>query len=732
MRWIGRALLVGLVLLAASFAVWRLSSSRGAPVAAATGRGPGAAIASGRCTPCHPAEARAWARSHHARAMQRATPSTVQGHFADAEIHLDGLDAKLSRKGDTFLITTIGSDGQWGEFEARYTFGVEPLQQYLVGLPGGKLQVFGAAWDARPTTAGGQRWFNINPELRLRPGQALHWTGRDQQWNGMCAACHSTRVQKRYDADHDTFDTVWAEISVGCQACHPQGEAHVGAAANLAVPATAPPPFTTATPTELASSSADEINRCFPCHSRRQQLDEHPETAPALLDAYAPMLLDRGLYHPDGQIDDENFEFGSFIQSRMHAVGVRCSHCHDPHSAKLWATGNALCSRCHQPTRYDRPEHHHHLTTSAGAQCVSCHMPTKVYMGVHVRRDHAIRIPRPDLSEAIGVPNPCDRCHADRGAAWATGTLRGWGVVFRSIDLRFARAIAAARQDGDDANDELAALSQPGAIAPIRRATALSAMRGRLSPSAKEQLRLGLGDDDDLVRFGAARALDTLDEDLRIAFGVPALKDRVRAVRIEAARALADAPRGRLPMDAGRALKTGLAELIATRRVSADRPESALDLAQVFTRLGRTQEAESELRRALRLDPENVAARVNLADLLRTLNRDDEGEDLLHQALTIAPARAETWHALGLLEVRRGRRRSALEPLGRAHSLEPGQPDYGLAYALALIEGGRRDEALQVVRRSLEASPSNPALLALQRQLEGGAPDARVPAGAGR
>jgi predicted CXXCH cytochrome family protein len=111
-----------------------------------------------------------------------------------------------------------------------------------------------------------------------------------------------------------------------------------------------------------------------------------------------PALLEPGLYHADGQIDGEVHEYGSFLQSRMHAFGVACSNCHDPHSAKLRAEGNALCAQCHLPEKFDLAAHHHHLPGSTGAQCVDCHMPTKNYMVVDARRDHSIRLPRPDWS----------------------------------------------------------------------------------------------------------------------------------------------------------------------------------------------------------------------------------------------------------------------------------------------------------------------------------------------
>jgi predicted CXXCH cytochrome family protein len=145
-----------------------------------------------------------------------------------------------------------------------------------------------------------------------------------------------------------------------------------------------------------------------------------------LSDTHVVSELSRGLYHADGQMQDEVYNYGSFKQSKMFAAGVTCSDCHDPHSAKLKASGDGVCLRCHSSDKYATAAHNHHHATKASIGCVSCHMPTRTYMVIDPRHDHTLRIPRPDLSVKLGTPNACNDCHTDRPAEWAASAIESW------------------------------------------------------------------------------------------------------------------------------------------------------------------------------------------------------------------------------------------------------------------------------------------------------------------
>ncbi len=194
---------------------------------ALTATAPSGFVGSAACISCHPKEAAAWAGSDHAHAMAAAVPGTVLGDFSGVRIEHLGATARFSREGDRFLVETEGRDGKVATFPVSHTFGWTPLQQYLVGFPDGRLQTLPWAWDSRPQAQGGQRWFHVYGEQPIPSGDPLHWTGRQQTWNFMCAECHSTAVSKGYDAASDTYRTTFSEISVGCESCHGAARGHV-------------------------------------------------------------------------------------------------------------------------------------------------------------------------------------------------------------------------------------------------------------------------------------------------------------------------------------------------------------------------------------------------------------------------------------------------------------------------------------------------------------------------
>ena len=430
------------------------------------------------CAGCHTAEFDAWKGSHHALAMQQATEATVLGDFTGAQFEHFGVTTTFFRDGDRFVVRTGGPDGALHDYPIAYAFGVYPLQQYLITMPGGRLQAFGIAWDSRPKEQSGQRWFHLYPDQKLKPGDPLHWTGRDQTWNYQCAGCHSTNLQKNYDLSANTYATTWTDVDVSCEACHGPGSRHVAWAKAHAEGGSNPsgtddnrkgltnwlkatdnghwemnPDTAIARRTEKLAST--ELETCAACHSRRKVIAKNSVTGEPYLDAYLPALLEPGLYHADGQMDGEVYEYGSFLQSRMHAAGVTCSNCHDPHTAKLRAEGNALCAQCHLPEKFDVAAHHHHRPASAGAQCANCHMPTKNYMVVDARRDHSIRVPRPDLSISLGTANACTECHADPSAQWAAETVAGWYPKGRQTTPHFGTALHAGRIGAGDAEEQL-------------------------------------------------------------------------------------------------------------------------------------------------------------------------------------------------------------------------------------------------------------------------------------
>jgi Flp pilus assembly protein TadD/formate-dependent nitrite reductase cytochrome c552 subunit len=696
-----------------------------APVAPAPAPAPLAAtfVGSGECRSCHANEYAAWTPSQHARAMQHASEATVLGDFSDARFSFDRVTSTFFRRDGRYFVRTDGPDGTLADFEVKYTFGVAPLQQYLVEFPGGRLQALAVSWDTRPKDQGGQRWFRQYPNEKIDSRDELHWTKRAQNWNFMCADCHSTDVAKGYDAASDSYRTTWKEIAVGCESCHGPGSSHIAWARTRSADADkgltvalderrgvtwSMDPTTGTAQRSRERLSERESDVCAQCHARRAQVAEGYRAGGRFLDHYVPSLLTAPLYHADGQQLDEVYIWGSWLQSRMNQAGVTCSDCHDPHSQKLRGDGNAVCGTCHAAGKYDAPSHHRHAVGSAGAQCADCHMPRTTYMVVDPRRDHSMRVPRPDQSVALGVPNACNGCHTRQDAQWAAAAVRGW----LGRDARGTQAFAPtfhaadARQAG--AAGALAGLVNDGTQPPIVRASAIERLAS-LGAADAETVRRAVRDAHPLVRLAAVRLADALPPD-EVARLAPLLGDPLRAVRIEAAHALAGRE-GTLSPLVRDAWQRAADEYVASLQYTADRPESRAALGSFHARRGRFDAAQAAFAQALVLDPQFVPAYLNAADALRAAGREGESKVMLRTGLARAPADASLHHALGLALVRSGQRAEALRELERAVRLAPAEPRYTFVLAVALHSTGRPTEAIKLLERAAARWPGDRDIL---------------------
>lgn len=688
------------------------------------------------CAKCHVQQSMLWKGSHHDQAMQAATIDTVLGDFNNALVIFHDTTFTFYYVDNQFFVKKTTADGKEKDFAIRYTFGVFPLQQYLIEMPGGRLQVLDLAWDNRPVQLGGQRWYVLPFVKPLKGGQIL----ASRNWNANCAACHSTNIQKNYNALKNDYATKWSEMDVSCEACHGPGYEHQQWAISQANQQAASQSsyrgfnnsFISANKTQwhidpitgkpLRSSKGNnraEIETCARCHSRRKQLRQGIPGEP-YMDNFQPHFLDDGLYYADGQMQDEVYVYGSFLQSSKYQSGVTCSDCHEPHVAELRLPGDRICNQCHLAEKFRTHKHHHH-SASSDVTCLNCHMPTKVVMGIDARHDHSFQIPNPQNTIDFNTPNACNQCHEDKSAQWAIESMSSWGVKKIKAES-FAHIMDAQRKQLSRANQKAINLLKQSSQPVIAQATILSQLSESLDQDALKLIEQQLQHEDAMIRVAALIALDNGYQSGSITFeqiaqlAMPLISDPVRLVRMEAARLLAALDESLLEEKDAKDLKVARQEYIDSLNFNVDLPESLINMADFYLAMNDPELAEKTYRQALQLHPGTVQVWTKMAQFYSELDRENDAIQLLQQGIEkIEKANsAALYHDMGLAQVRLNKLDKSLESLATAAQLEPDNPHYSYVYGIALNSNQRSEEAINVLMQSSQKHPQErPLLMAL-------------------
>lgn len=669
-------------------------------------------VPNAKCAQCHQSSFQLWQGSHHEKAMQPANEKTVLGDFNNVQFSNVGVTSRFFTKNGQYFVNTQGRDGLIKDFLIKFTFGVEPLQQYLIELENGHIQCLTIAWNVHD-----KKWFELSPNSKA--GDAKHWTGAYNRWNSMCAECHSTNLKKNYNPQSNSYKTTFSEVNVSCQACHGPGSRHLQWANKSAAEKKADESMGLVT--SLKASQSAELQSCARCHSRRNQVSVDDAHGRPFHDDFVPDTLRPGLYFPDGQAQDEVYEHGSFLQSKMHAAGLRCSDCHDPHSARLRRPGNQLCTHCHQSKKnpnypslqnkdYNSKAHHFHSPGKAGSNCVDCHMPTQTFMSVDARHDHSFPIPRPDLTQRIGVPNACNQCHKDKSPEWSKAFMEKWygsGVFQRPS---FAIALKGGREGHPMALASLLKRAQNPQQANIVRATAIELL-GQYGPAALEYIVESLKDPDPMVRVSALRGLSQLDLAGRQKIARSLLHDPIRAPRLEAIPILSVIPQNQWTAADKVAFDRVLEEYEALQRANSDLPAGPFNLAVVYRQLGRKEDAIVQYRRAIKIDRQFLPAIFDLVQLYSELSRSNDAESLLTDSLKSLPQEGELFYSLGLLLGGQERWPEARSALTTAIRLLPDRPRVLYNYGMVLEKCHAMREAEAAIRKAHSLTPKDPEIL---------------------
>ncbi|NOQ77310.1 MAG: tetratricopeptide repeat protein [Methylococcaceae bacterium] len=679
-----------------------------------------------QCINCHQSQYKAWKGSHHDMAMRHATLDSVKGNFNNASINFNNQTNHFFKKGDKYWVNIAGPEGKFKNYQIKYTFGFEPLQQYMVEFEDGRVQLIPFAWDTRAAAEGGQRWFNLYPE-QTQKHQEFFWTNTGQNWNYMCADCHSTNVRKNFDVKANTYKTTFSEINVGCEACHGPASEHIkwskhpdnkindsGFVRNLSKSVTnwiSKSDSPTLSPEKIDHSQQTLV--CAQCHSRRLQISTNDHVrGNAFGNRHLLNLIDSDRYYPDGQVYDEDYVYGSFLQSKMHKNGVVCSNCHDPHSAKLSLPEKTVCFQCHQVQTYANQKHHHHQERSTGAQCVNCHMPETTYMQVDARRDHSWHIPRPNFAKNHNTPDTCLYCHKDKDSDWSNKTTQAWNPESKtSNEQSFAPVFSAADQGYTQAASALSHIAQNSSHASIIRASALERMNRYPDTNTLIAIARGAKNIDENIRIGAIRGAEGIRDVERWQILAPLLTDKVLAIRSEAARVLMPLWQ-ELSKEQQVKLTPALNDYLDIQTFNSDRGFAHTNIANMFIHQGKYKEAERAYKNSIRIDPHFANAYVNLAELYRRQKKEKESIKILETGVVANPDNGILPYSIGLAYIRSKQTIKAVEYLKKATLVAPDNAQFHYVYGLAL-EANQPQQAFVAINKAYQLSGNSQYLYAL-------------------
>lgn len=652
---------------------------------------------SASCQSCHSKEFADWRKSDHFLAMQPANDSFVLGDFNNTSFTADGVTSNFFKRDGKFFINTQGDDGKNHDYEVLYAFGYFPLQQYLIAFPGGRMQSTRVAWNTRD-----KKWFHQYEGQKIHHHDWLHWTGGGQNWNTMCASCHSTNLQKNYDFVTDSYKTTWNEINVACESCHGPGSKHISFV-NSAAHANGDSLLNYGFLYGKNANPQLQLNTCAPCHARKADLAKELIHSEEIMDDMIPQVIDNEFYFADGQIKEEDYEYSSFAQSKMFHNNVRCSNCHNPHSGKLKLIGNELCMSCHQP-RYNTKEHHFHSINTKGAECINCHMPVKTFMGIDHRRDHSFRIPRPDQSMVYNTPNTCTGCHKQKSSAWAANAIKKWYGPTRAY--HFSDDLLPGSRLTDKSEAHLVKLLNDTMQPEIARATAASYLANIQTQKSANALLHALNDKKALVRYHAVRSLENFSPQIWIGEAYHTLGDKVRAVRIAAADLYHRLPTEAIPVEARSLFLAADAENKRYLQYQTDFAVGNVMLADYELQSDDHINAIKHYLRGLEKDSLMNYARLNLSAAYSSVGKNDEALKTLKTAAAIDSKNDRIFYNLGLLYYELQDVDHALESFQKSFQLGSTNPGLFYNYGLLLQQLGKLKEAEQILLKGYTISPN--------------------------
>ncbi|OKY25206.1 multiheme c-type cytochrome [Thalassotalea sp. PP2-459] len=665
------------------------------------------------CVDCHSEQYSGWQQSDHFKAMSLANSKTVLGDFNNAKLSHFSQTAEFFTKNDDYFIS-LSNKNEKNTFKVAYTFGHYPLQQYLIETTSGRYQVFPYSWDSRSKELNGQRWFPNHPNEEILSNDRLHWKQPLQNWNGMCADCHSDGLKRNYNEKLNIFNSTFDNVNIGCQSCHGKlSNNHGIQKVTVKKEQKLPNNYWQLLPNRSVAKwsgtkrNNNFMNNCFSCHALRTPLTDGFDQNKHFLDQFSPTLLQSPFYHADGQINHEVYVYGSFLQSKMYQAGVNCLDCHDAHTMKIKAKGNALCLQCHSTQVYQQPAHLIHKSDSAGSLCVNCHMPNNRYMTVDDRRDHSLKIPRPELTINYQTPNACNNCHQDKSPQWSLEQIKSHYPRKNKLSTNEKLYIKLqAHQRLSLAHHK--AVINDNTLSEIHRASAILLLPNSTQSLHDETIAPWVNSPLPLIRFATAQIGYLLTPEDRKKTYIKLLSDEFKAVRVQAAQHLIN-----LVEKNNAAFKLALSELMTTNDLAKWRGEGWLNESLIKLQLNQIKPAIISLKQAIKIEPYLESSYIALADIYRTLHEMNKEHSILQKGIKANPKSGQLHYNYALSLIRAFKHSRAIEFLEKAKSLSPNNILFAYTYWLALDNLNDTQKALNSLINELPHYKNDQQLITL-------------------
>jgi predicted CXXCH cytochrome family protein len=659
-----------------------------------------------QCLDCHASIVDQWSSSDHGNAMNIASEQTVLGDFNNQTVTHFSQKARFFKNQNKFQIE-FSENNQTDIYSVKYVFGHHPLQQYLIPTNDGKYQVFPFAWDARKIDEGGQRWYPIYPSEDILKDDRLHWLQPMQNWNGMCADCHSSGLIRNFSSETHQFETQLSHLNVSCSSCHGDKTKH-SQKYKAKVPNTSNE-LSKIEKSQLGNwlfGDGDKIahwegqprdnsfmDTCFACHSLRSPLTDGIDPHKPYLDQFSPSFLTPPLYYEDGQIKEEVYVYGSFLQSKMYAAGVNCLDCHNAHTMQLKIEGNGLCLQCHSSQAYQTESHTHHNLKSSGGQCVNCHMPASTFMGIDSRRDHSFVIPKPTMSKRLNSPLACLNCHTQENHDWADKIIKSWFDNSTSIsEIEYSNVM----KGKSLSKNQIFELINKDELSVIKKASLITTLPNHVKMLTDIDIKNYINSNEPLIRLAVAQIGTLLPPIQRKKSFKQLLTDSYKAIRIAAVGHLIN-----LGLD-DKSFKDALNELTYSNKINRWRGEGNLNQSLIQYQLGNSSEAISLLEFGIDTEPYFAPNYINLAELYRTLGLLKKERETLLEGIEANPTNAIMYHSYGMHQIRAKNADEALSAFQKALELSPETPRNWYIYALALDNVGDTQQAISVLKNGLK------------------------------